>query len=289
MIKMPKRRRLGLWLGKPNEYLMTLLKCLRFIRQKKPTEINFREWIKQQFPSLKSKRVTKDKVRILQSLELVIIIEGSLFLSEEGEEFLRTTSKRLLFEQLDKNYLGFAEIIKLLSGNPSTLEEIKSFLETETGINWKTTDQPYIRMRWLQGINYVTRDGGYFILTEEAKGPRRGRAKETNGEKPSHSNIADQIVKLGQINGKISEQEYRVNNLKLDVVWKEIKAGKPSAVFEISLKGSLMEALTRLKSARYLFGRPELYLVTDSKHIEKAKESVRTSFSELADVIEVIH
>lgn len=56
-------------------------------------------------------------------------------------------------------------------------------------------------------------------------------------------------------------------------------------IFEVLLKGNLSDALARLKYARYKFGRPQLYLVTDRKYISKAKKVIRTSFRELADVI----
>jgi DNA-binding PadR family transcriptional regulator len=259
------------------------------VRESNPSEKQFQEWILREFPSLKSRRVVKDRVGTIENLGLIIRSgDGGFTLSDEGEQFLRTHDKKILYGMLDMRYVGVHEVLELLQEKPSTPNEIASFIENKTGVKWQTLAPCSLRLGWLQGLGYVTKTGRHFSLSEEGRSIVE-KEKEMIVEHPTHSEIKDRIAETGKLLGLLSEKEYKVDKYVLDVVWKEIEEGDPAFVFEVLLEGNLSDALVKLKYARSRFGRPELYLVTDLRYMSKASNVIRTSFREMAHAVRVIH
>jgi len=275
--------------GGAKKYLDTLAKCLELVEERNPSETEFDEWFRQEFPSVKSKRSVKDCTRTFESLGLMVGSRDGFALTDKAKEFLKTHDKKILYVTLDNRYVAVHDILQLLREKPLTLEEIVSSLASNTsGVKWETGTQYSLRLNWLLGLGYVIKNGRYFSLTEEGiRVVEEGN--EMVEEHPTHREIQKHIAETGQLLGRSSEIEYNAGSCVLDVVWKEIEEGDPAFVFEVLLKGNLSDALARLKYARYKFGRPQLYLVTNRKHMSKAKNVIRTSFRELADVIQVIH
>lgn len=119
----------------------------------------------------------------------------------------------------------------------------------------------------------------------------RGEAEKLRvqeGEALGHNEVRDMIYEIGGFMGRISEREYPIDNLRLDVVWKTIPSGNPGWVFEVQMAGNFYEALTKLKHARDKWNsRP--YLVTTERYIEQAKRLLEGSFHEMREDARIVN
>jgi len=259
------------------------------MKERGPSRAKFQKWFLQQFPSVKSKRSVEDWVSTLENLALINSSLDRISLTDKGKFFLKTRDKKIVYEALDEKYVAVHDILELLREKPSTLAEIASFLEDRTGVKWRTRTQYSIRLSWLQDLDCVTKNGRYYCLTEEGRNIIE-KENEMREEHRIHRQVKDLIVETGQLMEYLGETEYKAGGYALDVVWKEIEEGDPAFVFEVAIsKPKLYDALVRLKYARRRFGRPELYLITKRKCMSRANDIIRTSFREIADVIQVIH
>jgi len=105
---------------------------------------------------------------------------------------------------------------------------------------------------------------------------------------PSHNEVRDMIHEIGKFEGRITEVEYPIDGYRLDVVWKKIKAGNPSHVFEVQMGGNLFEALTKLKHAWDKWNSKPI-LVTTDEYMEEAKRLLEGSFHEMERVAHIIN
>jgi methionyl-tRNA formyltransferase len=90
------------------------------------------------------------------------------------------------------------------------------------------------------------------------------------------------ILEIGQIEGKVAEVEYPIDNLRLDVVWKTITAGNPKWAFEVQMGGNFYEALTKLKHAWDKWNSKP-FLVTTDPYVAQAKALLEGSFHEMRE------
>jgi predicted transcriptional regulator len=282
------KKRLGALPGNANEYLSALTKCLEFVEERNPSEAELQKWFLREFLPVKSKRLVKDYIRTIENLGLIARTRDNFTLSDKAKKFLRTRDKKILYEILQNTYVAVYDILELLREKPSTLKEIQSFLEKKAGVKWQTRTQYSLRLSWLLSLGYVTKSGRHYSLTEEGRDIIENENEII--EKPqTHREIQDLIAETGKFLGYLSETEYKVGRHILDIIWKEIEEGDPAFVFEVVLSGpKLSDALVRLKYARRRFGGSELYLVTKQKHMATAKDIIRTSFREIAEVINII-
>jgi hypothetical protein len=190
----------------------------------------------------------------------------------------------IVYEMLIQKYKGVQEIIQILQEKPKTLHETARALKEKIGTNWKTTAQCAIRVFWLENLGYLKRNGKFFSLTEQAIGLSEREIEENS---LSHKQMQDRIVELGKRVGLIAQKEYQIDNCRLDVVWQRIEEGYPAYIFEIHIGGIFSEALARLKFAWQKFGNPKLYLITNTKNIDRIKNVVRTAYPEIADSIRI--
>ena len=102
-----------------------------------------------------------------------------------------------------------------------------------------------------------------------------------------HNQLRDMIRDIGLRENRIAETEYPIDSLTLDVVWKRIKAGTPSHVFEVQIGGNLEQALTKLKNAWDKWNSIA-YLVTTDEDAAKARSLLEGSFHEMGHVAKVI-
>jgi len=102
-----------------------------------------------------------------------------------------------------------------------------------------------------------------------------------------HDEIRDMIWEIGKYESKVSEKEYPIDNYRLDVVWKRIKAGNPSYAFEVQMGGNFFEALTKLKHAWDMWNSWPI-LVTTDVYASKAKELLEGSFHEMGHVAKIV-
>lgn len=279
---MKKLRRLGILPGGFKQYVTTLRKSLEYIQQNNLAQEQFVQWFLRTFPS--SERIARDSVFTIRNLRLIVESEGRFCLSEEAKSFLETQDKIILYQQLDANFIGIQDIITMLYKQPLPLDDICSYLRVTYATKWQKATQCSIRINWLRGLGYVTKDGQKYTLTAEGKSLVEIVSEE---KRPTHKEIQDIIVQLGDVLTHHAEKEYPVEGYFLDVVWKKIRTGVPSDVFEIQLHGNLHEAFSKLKHA-YDKWNSTPYLVTTSQNKQKAESLAISSFQEIEGIVKVL-
>lgn len=103
----------------------------------------------------------------------------------------------------------------------------------------------------------------------------------------SHNQLRDMIRDIGLRENRIAETEYPIDGYRLDAIWKRIKGGTPSHVFEVQIGGNLEQALTKLKHAWDKWNSIP-YLVTTDEDAAKARSLLEGSFHEMGHVAKVI-
>lgn len=282
------RKRLGILPGGADRYVDTLRKCLEFVREKNPSKEELSKWFKKAFRS-KSGRAPRDYMYTIKSLQLIVEVNNRVLLTDISKEFLETYESKLVYQQLDTNYLGIHDLLQLLYKEPQKLDEISLFLNDKIGTTWQEGKQWEIRLNWLRSLGYVTKDGSQYRLTMEGQKVFEAEI-ETEEEMPEHNKLRDQFGEVGARLGFFSQTEYPINHYSVDVAWKQNKTDKsPFAVFEIHERGNLTEALVRLKHARTSLRCDKAFLITDRKNMLKAKSLVNETFPQLVNIIRILH
>lgn len=102
----------------------------------------------------------------------------------------------------------------------------------------------------------------------------------------SHDEIKEMLRALGTFKGKTTETKYSVDNYRYDVVWKTLRNGAPTMVFEVQLGGNIDQALTKLRYARQLWTCTPI-LVTDANNEANAMNRLNGPFQDLLNIIKV--
>jgi len=104
---------------------------------------------------------------------------------------------------------------------------------------------------------------------------------------PKHNELRDMILEIGNLEGKIAEVEYQIDNWRLDAVWKSIPTGNPKWAFEVQLKGNFYEALAKLKHAWDKWNSKPVLITTDSD-AALARILIEGSFHEMKEDARII-
>jgi len=301
---MKKLRGLRFLPGGTGKYVDTLIKCLEFVKSEGPNEKRLEKWFYDSFSQVRGERAVKGYVSVLENqFALIKKEEGRFVLTDDGKRFLETRDLRFLFQIMADRINGVHDILQLLSVKPCSLREVNSALKTRFG--WKKHYQTYYRLGWLQSLSYVTKIGQTYSLTEAGKAavgiaevkeeiakPLEKPKPEVEEEEapliPSHNEIRDMIYEIGKFEGRISEIEYPIDNLRLDVAWKRIRAGNPSHAFEVQIGGNFFEALTKLKHTWDKWNSKP-FLVTTEKYEAEAKLLLEGSFHEIEHVARIVN
>lgn len=75
-----------------------------------------------------------------------------------------------------------------------------------------------------------------------------------------HNKLRDQIKELGELQKFIAQTEYKMENERLDVVWRRVAQSVPTYVFEVQIGGDLYHAIGKLKHA-YDIWNSRIFLV----------------------------
>jgi len=144
--------------------------------------------------------------------------------------------------------------------------------------------------QWYRKHNAQLGDVVIIELIEASKYRFRFKKGEklSPSEAPAHNEIRDMIHEIGRLEGKVSETEYHIDSYRLDVVWKRIRAGNPSHVFEVQVGGNFFEALTKLKHAWDKWNSKP-YLVTTERYMAGAKQLLEGSFHEIEHVARIVN
>ena len=114
-----------------------------------------------------------------------------------------------------------------------------------------------------------------------------GRTEETEKTLPSHDNIKEILVRIGELQDYIAEKEYTFDIGKLDVVWRRVLNSVPTYVFEIQVGGDVYHALAKLKHAFDLWNS-HIFFVASTKDHDKANSLLSGTFHEISSRIKFI-
>lgn len=108
------------------------------------------------------------------------------------------------------------------------------------------------------------------------------------GKIPKHNDIRDMIKEIGELKGKVAETEYPLDDLQLDVIWRERKRQVPDRVWEVHIAGNFYEAIAKLKHAWDIWGS-EPFLVTTEEYMAEAKTLLGGTFHEIEEKVRIIN
>jgi hypothetical protein len=157
--------------GGIENFVESLKKALTYIRNNKPTEEQLTKWFFDTFPDVTKERNVRSYINnTLKHSGLLIIDRTGITLSQDGNKYLEHPDNKFLFQTLDKNVLGFSEMLTLLGNKPCNLQELHKALIKELEpyhVQWTTAyGQPYWRVNWLRSMGFVTVRGHEFCLTD---------------------------------------------------------------------------------------------------------------------------
>ena len=105
-----------------------------------------------------------------------------------------------------------------------------------------------------------------------------------------HLDLQQKIKDIGEAFKLQVQMEYPESEYEYDVVWRNsTQLRSATHVFEVQVKGSLEEALTKLKLAYDNMGKPILCLVVaTAKDMNKAEALLKGAFKEMADELVIL-
>ena len=111
-------------------------------------------------------------------------------------------------------------------------------------------------------------------------------------ENLTHEKIKDSIIELGRILGLIGEEEYRIDDSCIDVVWKQRQDADHSHAFEVvatKSNNSINRALINLSNAIRSWKGVRLFIVTPEEIKQKIeKRASSKSFSDIKEVLQIL-
>jgi predicted RNA-binding protein len=117
---------------------------------------------------------------------------------------------------------------------------------------------------------------------------RRKKVPELRGPVPAHNEIRDMIYEIGLMKGVLSEVEYPINDMRLDVAWRLAVRQNPDHAWEVQIGGNFFEALAKLKHAWDLW-KADPYLVTTEHFEEETRKLLGGTFHEIKPHIRVVN
>ncbi|MBN2335921.1 restriction endonuclease [Candidatus Bathyarchaeota archaeon] len=160
--------------GGIDNYLNTVYEALNFINQAKPSNAQFIDWFLDNFNRVKSRQNAKGYVNnVFKSSGLVSFKNrNELTLTQDGLVYLKNRDTKHLFEVIDKNIIGFSEILTALKLGNYRLDEIhkKTQALLKGYVNWTSVYPVQYRLDWLRAFGLVNLSKGYYTLTNAEKG-----------------------------------------------------------------------------------------------------------------------
>lgn len=107
-------------------------------------------------------------------------------------------------------------------------------------------------------------------------------------EKGLHERIKQRLIEIGKLQNFIAEAEYKMEETKLDVVWRRVEKSVPTYVFEIQVKGNVYQAVAKLKHAFDLWNS-NIYLIANKNKREEFRHLVSGTFHEIRERLTFIN
>lgn len=102
-----------------------------------------------------------------------------------------------------------------------------------------------------------------------------------------HEAIKFKLAEMGRIQKFLSEVEYQMEGMRLDVVWRRVEKSVPTYVFEIQVGGDIYRALAKLKHA-YDIWNSRIFLVAAAEERPKADALLAGTFHEIRERLRFI-
>lgn len=105
--------------------------------------------------------------------------------------------------------------------------------------------------------------------------------------KVSHDELKKYLLQIGQIQGYVADEEYRLESTYLDVVWRRVERSVPTFAFEVQIGGDIYHALSKLKHAFDIWNS-HIFLVATLKDRAKYEELISGTFHEIKEKVKFI-
>ncbi|MDI6813846.1 MAG: EVE domain-containing protein [Desulfitobacteriaceae bacterium] len=133
------------------------------------------------------------------------------------------------------------------------------------------------------------------VIPAEAPGPPEKVAVPAEISAPSHEDVVDMLLQIGETLGFVAKtEEYTPDRAyRCDVTWRDYEEHAPLKVFEVEVSGKVDHALSSLAHAHDVWRPEQLYLiVSDEKSSDRAERLVeprlRGAFSRLRGKLKVL-
>lgn len=111
---------------------------------------------------------------------------------------------------------------------------------------------------------------------------------EPPDKEPSrHQRAKTLLIDIGRMRRFLSEDEYRIDGERIDVVWKRVEKSVPTYAFEVQIGGDIYHAMGKLKHAFDIWNS-KIFLAIDQKSLPKVSELLAGTFHEIAGHLTVL-
>lgn len=115
----------------------------------------------------------------------------------------------------------------------------------------------------------------------------RNKVIKLNKGALTHDQVVEILLEIGRLQGKKVEKEVKIEEKRVDVVWKKTLKSVPYIVFEVSIKGNLYEDLVKLKHAYDIWNAIPV-LVTTKERLQEVKRWIKGAFHEVSENFRII-
>ena len=186
--------------GKMENYISNLTKLLVRIREHEPTLDELANWANNWFGS--ALEWTKSAIRItVVYTSLARIENGSLHLTETGQEFLNTKDNFIILNGFLQGIWGIREILVWLKERPLTTKELLANFNN-LGVSWETRTQIGYRLKWLRVLGSIDSKGRKYYLTDKGVEISKKLGLESP---PPISSVSPTIKSVAQFKDKKDE------------------------------------------------------------------------------------
>jgi hypothetical protein len=115
------------------------------------------------FEKVNSRKTAKGYIEMVRLAGLVEPRADRFLLTSDAASYLASTDQEELYRTMSGNIAGFEETLDRIRQAPATLAELTAFLNALLGTQWDTNAQAGWRVRWLESLGKVKRDGDKYV------------------------------------------------------------------------------------------------------------------------------
>lgn len=161
-----KQKYLGLWPlpGGTDKYAETSKTMLEFIMKNEPDLDSLRDWIREEFPTVRTEKALDGYLRVLRMLGLTEHDGQEVCVTDAGKKVIEGNEKSELTEQLKNRIAGIEELIAEFSKRDMDEVEACSFLKETLKVDWESLNQTKFRLLWLVNTGVLHKEGSRYYL-----------------------------------------------------------------------------------------------------------------------------